>query len=237
MTETANVAATAAGSDVPSSVDVVVVGAGLAGLSAASELQRGGLDVLVLESSDAPGGRLRTDRVDGFQLDRGFQLLNPCYPRLRRLAAEGAINLRRLDMQSFDAGVRVALDGKAAILADPRRSPKDLLQLFESQTGSPFAKAAFGLWALHCATAPVGRLVRGADQPYGQLLHRYRINGALRDAVLEPFLAGVLADVDQASSAHLVALLIRSFARGTPGVPAGGVQALPDQLKIGRAHV
>ncbi len=82
--------------------DVVVIGAGLAGLACAGALTGAGLDVLVLEAGDAVGGRVRTDRVDGFLLDRGFQLLNPAYPAVRRL-----VDLPALGLQPFAAGVAV----------------------------------------------------------------------------------------------------------------------------------
>ena len=80
--------------------DVVVIGAGLAGLRAATDLHTAGRDVLVLEASDDVGGRIRTDRVDGFLVDRGFQLLNPAYPAVRQ-----GIDVEALDLQTFGAGV------------------------------------------------------------------------------------------------------------------------------------
>jgi len=80
--------------------DVIVIGAGLAGLVAARRLT--GVDVAVLEASDAVGGRVRTDQVDGFRVDRGFQLLNPAYPALR-----AEVDLARLDLHPFDRGVAV----------------------------------------------------------------------------------------------------------------------------------
>jgi glycine/D-amino acid oxidase-like deaminating enzyme len=214
----------------PDETDVVIAGAGLAGLSAALELTRAGVDVLLLEASDRPGGRVATDLVDGFRLDRGFQLINPSYPRLRRLAARGALDLDRLQLQSFDAGVRVALDGRHAVLADPRRSPRDLLASIIAPLGSPVEKAKFAAWALRCATSKPSKLLASADEPYGAALRRAGIGGALRSSVLEPFLAGVLGEDSQQSSAHFVSLLIRAFVRGTPGVPAWGMQALPAQL-------
>ena len=76
-----------------SSHDAVVIGAGLAGLTCAVELNRRGLDVVVLEASDAVGGRIRTDHIDGMQLDRGFQLLNPAYPALTGLVDLSALDL------------------------------------------------------------------------------------------------------------------------------------------------
>jgi glycine/D-amino acid oxidase-like deaminating enzyme len=209
--------------------DVVIVGAGLAGLSAALELTRLGLQVLLLEAAERPGGRIVTDLVDGFRLDRGFQLMNPAYPRWRRLAAAGVLDLDRLSPQFFEAGVRVAMDGRHAVLADPRRHPGHLPSTL-SGLGSPVAKARLAAWALTCAVRRPSGLLTGRDEPYGATLDRLKITGAVRTSVLEPFLAGVLGEDEQQSSARFVSMLIRTFVRGTPAVPAWGMQGLPEQL-------
>jgi phytoene dehydrogenase-like protein len=83
----------------PVRADVVVVGAGLAGLAAAVRLQEAGVEAIVVEASDGVGGRVRTDVVDGFRLDRGFQLLNPAYPE-----AQALLDLDALDLQPFTPG-------------------------------------------------------------------------------------------------------------------------------------
>ena len=80
--------------------DVVVVGAGLAGLQCARLLEQHGLDVVVLEASDGVGGRVRTDVVDGFRCDRGFQVLNPAYPELRRSVDVPALGLQKIGRAS-----------------------------------------------------------------------------------------------------------------------------------------
>jgi monoamine oxidase len=103
-------------------VAVIIVGAGLSGLAAARHLRRSGVEVIVLEASDAVGGRMRTDIVDGFRLDRGFQLYNPAYPEGRRV-----LDYDALDLRSFVAGARIVLRPRGrrqvARVADPRREP------------------------------------------------------------------------------------------------------------------
>ncbi|MBA2455368.1 MAG: FAD-dependent oxidoreductase [Nocardioidaceae bacterium] len=208
--------------------DVVVVGAGMAGLSAATELTRRGLDVVVLEASDAVGGRIRTDRVDGMLLDRGFQLLNPAYPALR-----GLVDMAALDLQTFGAAVVVARGGRRRVVADPRRSPLLAPRGLVRKTGSLREKAAFTAYALAAGLEPVSRLRSRPDIPYGLALDRAGVSGELRRSVLEPFLAGVLGEDRQETSRRYVDLVLRTFVRGTPGVPRAGMQALPEQVAAG----
>jgi protoporphyrinogen oxidase len=204
---------------------VVVVGAGLAGLTCAVELYRRDVEVVVLESSDAVGGRVRTDRVDAMLLDRGFQLLNPAYPALR-----GLVDLAALDLHGFGAGVVVASGGTRSVLADPRRSPIDIGGAFDRSTGSLLEKARFAAYVASVSVGSGERVKKRRDQPYGQALDAAGIKGRLRRAVLDPFLAGVLAEDTQESSRMFVDLQLRMFARGTPSLPADGMQALPEQI-------
>ena len=105
----------------PAQTEVVVVGAGLAGLTCALTLQEHGVSVRVLEASDGVGGRVRTDVVDGFRLDRGFQVLNPAYPMVKEL-----VDLKALDLQKMTAGVaiRSARTAELLVVADPGREPQ-----------------------------------------------------------------------------------------------------------------
>ncbi|MYQ93101.1 NAD(P)-binding protein, partial [Streptomyces sp. SID4946] len=102
--------------DAAVAADVVVMGAGVAGLACARDLAAAGLGVIVLEADDAVGGRMRTDRVDGFTVDRGFQVVNPAYPQLRR-----RLPARFVDPRPFLPGVLVHTGDRRVLLADPRR--------------------------------------------------------------------------------------------------------------------
>ena len=103
---------------IPSKTDVVIIGAGVAGLAAARRLSIAGREVCVIDASDEIGGRIRTDQVDGLLLDRGFQLYNPSY-------SEGisVLDLKALDVKSFSPGVIVSIDGRNYKMADPKREP------------------------------------------------------------------------------------------------------------------
>lgn len=113
-------------------VDVVVVGAGVAGLSAARLLREHGWDVLVVERSDRVGGRITTDEVDGFLVDRGFQVLNPAYRHLRR-----SVDVSRLGLRPFPRAVRVRSEARLEHVADPSRRPLALPRLLASGLVGP----------------------------------------------------------------------------------------------------
>jgi glycine/D-amino acid oxidase-like deaminating enzyme len=208
-------------------VDVVIVGAGLAGLACATTLQRRGVDARLLEASDVVGGRVATDVVDGHLCDVGFQLLNPAYPALRDM-----VDLDALDLQPFAAGVRVRRGGSVATLGDPRREPRLLAPTLRSGLLRPRELAALARWA-----APIlggeGHVLRQADDTVAASLDAAGVRGPLRRQVLEPFLAGVLADDTGATSARYARLLVRWFLLGTPAVPGDGMRALPARLAGG----
>lgn len=218
--------------------DVIVAGAGLAGLTCARYLERAGLDVRVLEAGDDVGGRVRTDVIDGYRCDRGFQILNPAYPAVR-----DEIDVRRLALGQFERGVVVCRDDGLTTLAasaeqlrssvpHPRASIAGLLQGPYLRPQTVLEAAALTRWAAP-AFGPVSSLLRRHDTTLRASLDDARVAGALREQVLEPFLAGVLLDRTGSSSATLVRLFIRAFALGMPGVPAQGMSALPHQLAAG----
>jgi phytoene dehydrogenase-like protein len=204
--------------------DVIVIGAGLAGLRAATRLAGAGRDVVVLEAADRVGGRQRTDLIDGFRLDRGFQVLNPAYPAVRRW-----VDVDALDLHPFPVGVRVRRDRTTTVLAHPLRHPELIPATLASGMLRPRDLFALGRWAAPAVVAPQ-RVVRGADRPLREAWNRVGLFGALRTEVLEPFLAGVIAESTGATSAAFAGLLVRMFLLGAPGLPADGIEALPRQL-------
>ena len=212
----------------PRSTDVVVVGAGLAGLCAARRLAAAGLDVAVVEASDGVGGRVRTDVVDGLRLDRGFQLLNPSYPEVRRV-----LDVDALDLQPFVPGVVVALDGHRYRLADPFRRPSWAFGSVGAPIGGVMDKVRFVAYVARVSRADPAKLTGQPDARGRVALRDEGLSDQFVDTVLRPFLAGVVLDDSLATSRRYLDLVVRSFARGTPAVPATGMGAIPAQLAAG----
>ena len=189
---------------------VVIIGGGLAGLSAAITLQDAGCEVELFESSDRVGGRVATDYFDGYRLDRGFQLINARYPELVHLNV-----LSEIDFIYASRTIDVSLGEKVVSLGDPRQAPFSSLNI---ATGTLFEKLSFiGYLASPSRT---GRSVEDEMLRYGTLYQR----------VLKPFLTGVFltspANVDAVTGKEIV----RSFISGKPGLPALGAGELAQAL-------
>jgi protoporphyrinogen oxidase len=216
--------------------DVAVVGAGLAGLSCALHLTAAGLEVRVLDASDAVGGRIRTDRVDGFLLDRGFQVFSTAYPEARRV-----LDLDGLELARFDRAMVLHLDGMNSRLADPLVEPATLPAAARSHICGVRDKAALVAYAAASAGLPARMLKSADDITARRRWRRAGLSDDVIDRVLGPFFAGVLLEDDMETTSRFVDLMTRMFVRGYSAVPAGGMQRIPEQLSdrlpVGAVHL
>lgn len=187
---------------------VVVIGAGLAGLSAALQIQKADREVIVLEAAERAGGRVQSDSIDGFTCDRGFQLINAKYPELVALNVLG-----ELDFRFADRAINVAIDNKLHRLGDPRRYP---FTAFDQATGSILEKLAL-------VKALIGK--PEANQSIDEYLIRAGLGKTL-DRVLKPFLRGVYLTDLSSVLAPAGLEIIKTFIGGKPGLPRDGVGAL-----------
>ncbi|NCZ87484.1 MAG: FAD-dependent oxidoreductase, partial [Actinobacteria bacterium] len=144
----------------PARVDVVVVGAGVAGLAAAKHLHAKSFSVAVLEAQDDVGGRVRTDIVDGFRLDRGFQILLTAYPELRR-----QVDLDALDVHTFDPGALVMHRGRSYVVGDPFRAPRTFVSTLRAPIGTPLDKVRIAMLRSRTLRGDARELLGGNDLP------------------------------------------------------------------------
>ncbi len=205
--------------------DVIVVGAGLAGLVAARTLTDAGLHVRVLEASDRVGGRVRTDEVDGYRLDRGFQLYNPAYPEGRRQLDHDTLRLR-----PFTRGAVLLLGGHRVKLADPRDVPRWSVNALRAPLGSIRQRVALAGYLRRCATTRASRLTHQLDDTTASALASAGVAPAAIAHLLRPFLTGVFLEPDLVTSRRFLDVVLRAFMHGTPSVPAHGMGTIADQL-------
>lgn len=209
----------------PEQVDVVVVGAGLAGLTAARDVHDAGRSVLVCDANPDVGGRVRTERVDGFLLDRGFQVLLTAYP-----AAKRRFDYAALDLQAFAPGVRIQVGGDAHRIGDPFREPSSAFSTLRAPIFTVGDLARLAFWR-RAVTKPSGQTVANRGQgTTRQLLDALRFSERSIERFFTPFLAGVFFDPELTTSSRLTELVFRSFFTGDVAVPADGMGALPAQL-------
>ena len=206
----------------PVEVDVVIVGGGLAGLSAARRLDRAGVEWLLVEASDRVGGRVATDVVDGWHFDRGFQVINTAYPRLPAL-----VDVDALDLRYFTPGVLVRRGGELHRLENPLREPLAAAATLTSGVGTLSDRLKFAALATKCATLPAAKLLEARETTTQEMLRKAGLSHRMIEEVIRPFLSGVFGDRSLDTSSHVFAMVLRSFARGRMGVPAAGMAALP----------
>ena len=192
------------------STEVLIIGAGFAGLSAAITLESAGVDVTVIEASDRAGGRIASDVINGFICDRGFQLINAKYPALQELEV-----IKEIDFIPAPRVIEVAFGDRRHRIGDPRQLPWTALN---KATGTIPEKLALLRFI-------VGKAKAG--ESIGEAL---RNTGTCYDRVLRPFLQGVfLTDPDNVDAIYGHSI-IKSFVNGKPGVPRNGVGELPKAL-------
>ncbi len=207
---------------------VTVVGAGLAGLCCARELASRGVPVTVLEKSDGVGGRVRTDRVEGFLLDRGFQVLLTAYPECRR-----NLNYDALDLKPFYPGAMVRFDGKWHRITDPWRHPLDGVKSLATPIGSVVDKLRVGNLRSEVGAATVEQLFEHPEITTLDYLHRRNFSAAMIDRFFRPFFGGIFLERELRTSSRMFEFLFKMFSGGDTTVPAGGMGAIPEQLAAG----
>jgi phytoene dehydrogenase-like protein len=208
--------------------DVLVVGAGLAGLCCARELASEGVEARVLEASDAVGGRVRTDRVDGFLLDRGFQILLTAYPECRRM-----LDYAALDLRPFYPGARVRFDGSFYRVADPTRAPLDAVAAAFSPIGTLADKLAILRVRQRAREGTLDDLFARPETTTLDALRGHGFSDAMIERFFRPFLGGIFLEMELQTSSRMFEFVFRMFSEGDNALPAKGMATIPEQLAAG----
>jgi phytoene dehydrogenase-like protein len=208
-----------------SNSDVIIVGAGLAGLSCARRLMEANIPFVILEADQRIGGRLKTDTVDGFLLDRGFQVLQTAYPEARRM-----LDYRRLKLKPFAPGAIIRTEGKFYTIADPRRRPRDLWSSATAPVGEILDRLRMINLALKVRRGPVSGLFRKPDMTTIEFLKSEGFSEKIIQKFFIPFFSGVCLDPRIQASSRVFQYIFRIFAEGGVALPSRDMGAIPAQL-------
>jgi len=208
--------------------DVLIVGAGLAGLTCARELLRAGLTPLVIEAADRVGGRVWTDAVDGFLLDRGFQVLLTAYPTTREV-----LDYDRLDLRPFEPGALVRVGDGFVSVSDPFRRPSEAVATLLAPIGSLADKSRIARLSLSLRRRSVEEILDAREYTTLERLSELGFGTEMIEGFFRPFLGGVFLDASLQTSSRMFEFVFKMFGAGPVAVPADGMGALPAQLAEG----
>jgi len=209
--------------------DVVIVGAGLAGLNCALTLQDRGFSALVLEAQDGVGGRVRTDNVDGFLLDRGFQVFLTAYPEAAR-----RLDYRSLELQSFLSGALICSEGRFIRLTDPFREPLAFVPMLASDLAPITDKVKIAFLRQRLMSSSVQQIF---SEPEHSIQNKLSQDCGFSDTIIErffrPFFGGITLDKTLSGSSRMFEFVYKMMAEGSVVVPRQGIGQITEQLAQG----
>jgi phytoene dehydrogenase-like protein len=212
----------------PTSPDVLIVGGGLAGLCCARALQEKGVSFQILEASDGLGGRVRTDEVNGYLLDRGFQVLLTAYPEARR-----SLDYARLELKNFAPGAISWYAGRMNKLVDPWRTPGAWREALRSDFGTLGDKLRIARLRKRLGRSSIEEIFSRPERSTREALEAEHFSQQMIHRFFRPFLAGILLDGELKSSSRMYEFVFKMLAEGDVALPARGMGAIPAQLAKG----
>jgi protoporphyrinogen oxidase len=206
--------------------DVVIIGAGIAGLCAALQLQNEGLNVKIYDAADAAGGRVRTDKQDGFLLDRGFQVLLTAYPEATRL-----LDFDQLGLKHFAPGTMIYYHDKFHRLIDPFRNPMGVFSTLLNPIANWADRIKIVALRNRHKRLSIPQLFEQPEQSSLSFLHEWQFSDTMIEAFFKPFLGGIFLDTELQTSSRMLEFVLKMFSEGYAALPAEGIQAIPRQIE------
>jgi phytoene dehydrogenase-like protein len=206
--------------------DAIIIGAGLAGLTAALHLEKYNLRPLIIDKDERVGGRIKTDEIDGFLLDRGFQVILEDYPILQEY-----LNLKDLYLQSFEPGAILFNDTEKFKVRDVRRKPFSALAMAFSPVGTFMDKVRLGNMVTELQKQDVASLFTKPETTTLDYLQKRGFSKKIIERFFKPFFAGIYLENNLQTSSRMFEFVFKLFSEGNTCVPARGMEEIPKQLK------
>lgn len=203
----------------------VIIGGGISGLTCAKYLNEKGYGFMLLEGSDALGGRVRTDKVDGFLLDRGFQVLLTNYPEAKKI-----LNYNNLELKCFSSGSMIKAEKGFMKMENPFRNKMAYITMAFSSVGSLSDKLKIRKFANELAEIPDEDFFKMDATDTLSFLKNYGWSDKMINNFFKPFFGGVFLENELTTSSNFFQFVFKQFFRGDAAIPADGIQAIPEQI-------
>jgi protoporphyrinogen oxidase len=206
--------------------NIYIVGAGISGLIAALELEKAGFSPVIFESSDRIGGRMKTDEVDGFLLDHGFQVLNTAYPEAKKY-----LDFQALRLKAFDPGAVIFEGRDSYIITDPMRNPLKIVGMVFSKVGTFLDKVKMFTLTQELKKKSNEDIFKEPSVPTHQYLRDYGFSDRIINNFFKPFFRGIFLEKHLNTSSRMFEFIFKMFALGQAAVPEKGMGEIPEMIR------
>ena len=203
-----------------------IIGAGVSGLIAAQVLENYGYQPTIIEATNSVGGRVKSDLVNGYSLDRGFQVLLTSYP-----AAKKYLDFETLTVQKLLPGAVIFKNGKAQTIGDPLRSISLLIPTLFSSIGSLSDKLKILKLNTLLKKKNVDTIFKEDEKTTFQYLKDIGFSEEMIQTFFKPFFSGIFLEPNLDTSSRMFEFVYKMFGEGLAVLPKVGIQAISDQLK------
>ncbi|MEM9857657.1 MAG: NAD(P)/FAD-dependent oxidoreductase [Bacteroidota bacterium] len=205
--------------------EVIIIGGGIAGLTCAIELERAGIQPLILEATDRVGGRVKTDQKEGFLLDHGFQVLLTAYPE-----AQHYLDYEKLNLKTFDPGAVIYEENRKYDISDPLRNPGSLFSMAFSPVGGLGDKLKMAKLTTGLKKQKIEDIFRKPEDTTLNHLKHYGFSEQIITNFFKPFFGGIYLENDLSTSSRMFEFVFKMFSEGSAAIPAKGIEEIPKQL-------
>lgn len=206
---------------------VIIIGAGISGLTAANYLEDKGYSPVIIEATSRVGGRVKTDVRDGFRMDRGFQVFLPSYPEAQQL-----LDYEALELKYFNSGAKIWLeDGDMQTISDPQRDWTTLLTTFFSKIGNLKDKLKVLDLKKSVSKKTVDTIFKQKEKSTRKYLREFGFSEEMINSFFQPFFAGIFLENDLNTSSRMFEFVFKMFSDKSAAIPSRGMYEIPVQLK------
>ena len=204
---------------------IAIIGAGISGLIAAKTFEEYELSPTIFEASDGVGGRVKTDLVDGYQLDHGFQVLLTNYP-----AAQKHLDFSALELQEFLPGSQIFFNGGATVIGDAFRKFTFLFPTIFSNAGSFGDKLKVLKLNKQLKKKSLEAIFASEEKTTLQYLEDFGFSNKMITRFFKPFFTGIFLETELQTSSRMFEFVYKMFGEGLAALPKGGIEKIPQQL-------